>query len=96
MRNLFRQALEWEVSHDAAKKAVRRRTDELYRDRSTYRRIVVTLYPAGFIGLRLEKCRREETLSMRAAYETAVQTRVMRERAQRRNGKPCLARRGRL
>jgi hypothetical protein len=33
---------------------------------------------------------------MRAAYETAVQTRVMRERAQRRNGKPCPAKRGRL
>ena len=73
-----------------------RRSEDLYRDRSTYRRIVVTLHPAGFIGLRLEKSRREETLSMRAAYETAVQTRVMRERAQRRNGKTCLAKRGRL
>ena len=58
-----------------------RRSEELYRDRSQYGRIIVTLYPAGFIGLRLEKCRREETLSMRAAYEIAVQTRVMRERA---------------
>ena len=40
--------------------------------------------------IRKRKCarrvgvRRDETLSMRAAYETAVQTRVMRERAQRR------------
>jgi hypothetical protein len=47
------------------KKAVTRRSDELYRG-SKRRRIVVTLYPAGFIGLRLEKCRREETLSIRA------------------------------
>ena len=78
------------------KKAVTRRSEELYRDRSTYRRIVVTLYPAGFIGLRLEKCRHEETLSMRAAYETAVQTRVSRERTQCRNGTPRLAKRGRL
>jgi hypothetical protein len=78
------------------KKAVRRRSEELMRDRSRYRRIVVTLYPAGFIGLRLEKCRREETLSIRGAYETAVQTRVMRERAERRRGKPCLVKRGRL
>jgi hypothetical protein len=53
-------------------------------DRSKYRRIVVTLYPAGFIGLRLEKCRREETLSIRGAYETAVHTRVMHELAARR------------
>lgn len=78
------------------KKAVTRRSDELYRDGSKRRRIVVTLYPAGFIGLRLEKCRREETLSIRAAYETAVLTRVMRKYAERRKGKPCLAKRGRL
>lgn len=75
------------------KKAVTRRSEELYRDRSRYRRIVVTLYPAGFIGLRLEKCRHEETLSMRAAYETAVKTRVMRERAERHKNRACLARR---
>ncbi len=66
------------------------------RDLSKYRRIVVTLHPAGYIGLRLEKCRREETLSIRAAYETAVQTRVMRERADRCKGKPCLVKRGRI
>ena len=78
------------------KKAVRRRSEALYRDRSKFRRIVVTLYPAGFIGLRLEKCRHEETLSIRAAFETAVKTRVMRRQAERRKGKPCLARRGRL
>ena len=29
------------------KKAVTRRSEELYRDRSKFRRIVVTLYPAG-------------------------------------------------
>jgi len=78
------------------KKAVTRRSEELMRDRSKYRRIVVTLYPAGFIGLRLEKCRREETLSIRGAYETTVQTRVMREHAGRRQGKPCRVKRGRL
>ena len=66
------------------------------RDRSKFRRIVGTPHPAGFIALRLERCRHEETLSLRAAYETAVQTRVMRERAERRKGEPCLARRGRL
>jgi hypothetical protein len=78
------------------KKAVTRRSEERMRDHSKFRRIVVTLHPAGFIGLRLEKCRHEETLSLCAAYETAVQTRVMRERAERRKGKPCLAKRGRL
>jgi hypothetical protein len=78
------------------KKAVPRRSEELMRDRSKFCRIIVTLHPAGFIGLRLEKCRHEETLSIRAAYETAVQTRVRRKQADRRKGKPCLAKRGRL
>ena len=78
------------------KKAVTRRSEELMRDRSKFRRIIVTLYPAGFIGLRLEKCRRQETLSMRGAYEAAVQTRVTRERAERQKGKTCLMERGRL
>ena len=73
-----------------------RRSEEVYRDRSTFRRIVVTLHPAGYIGLRLEKCRHEETLSIRAAYETAVKTRVMHERTKRYKNKPCLAKRGRL
>jgi hypothetical protein len=78
------------------KKSVTRRSEEFYRDRSRYRRIIVTLYPSGFIGLRLEKCRHEETLSIRAAYETAVQTRVMRQRAERSKDKPRLAKRDRL
>ena len=78
------------------KKAVTRRSEERMRDRSKFRRIIVTLHPAGFIGLRLEKCRHEETLSIRAAYETAVLTHVMREHAARHKGKPCLAKRSRL
>jgi len=78
------------------KKPVTRRSNELYRNRSKFRRIVVTLHPAGYLGQRLEKCRREETLSLRAAYETAVQTGVMRQRTEGRKGKPCFARRRRL
>jgi hypothetical protein len=78
------------------RKAVGRRSEERYRDRSKYRRIVVTLYPAGYIGLRLEKCRQEETLSIRAAYETAVASRVMHSRAERGKRKTRLVTRGRL
>jgi len=62
----------------------------------SFKQIVRRPYPAGFIGLRLEKCRYEETLSIRAAYETAVRTRVMRRQTERRKGKPCLAKRGRV
>jgi hypothetical protein len=62
---------------------VTRRSSETYRDRSRMRRIVITLYPAGVIGLRLEKTRQEETLSLTAAYEMAVRARVAFERAQK-------------
>jgi hypothetical protein len=60
-----------------------RRSAETYRDRSKLRRIVVTLYPSGVIGLRLEKTRQEETLPLPVAYEMAVRARVAFERAQR-------------
>jgi hypothetical protein len=62
---------------------VTRRSSETYRDRSKLRRIVVTLYPSGIIGLRLEKTRTEETLPLCVAYETAVRARVAYERAQK-------------
>jgi hypothetical protein len=62
---------------------VTRRSSETYRDRSKLRRIVITLYPSGVIGLRLEKTRTEETLPLTAAYEMAVRARVAFERAQK-------------
>lgn len=78
------------------KSRVTRRSEELIRDRSKYRRIIVSLHPGGFIGLRLEKCRKEETISIRAAYECAVQSRVRFERAQKAKGKKFLAHRGKV
>lgn len=65
------------------RKPVKRRSSELKRDRGRMRRIVVTLYPAGYIGLRLEKTRREETLPLIAAYDVAVKMRVALERVKR-------------
>jgi len=62
---------------------ITRRSHETYRDRSKLRRIVVTLYPTGVIGLRLERTRAEETLSLPLAYETAVRARVAYERARK-------------
>ncbi|MFZ1104125.1 MAG: hypothetical protein WAN86_15000 [Hyphomicrobiaceae bacterium] len=59
------------------------RSSETWRDRSRMRRIVITLYPTGVIGLRLEKTRTEETLPLRLACETAVRARVAFERAQK-------------
>jgi hypothetical protein len=43
-------------------KPVKRKSHETVRERSKLKRIIVTIYPAGFIGLRLEKNRTEERL----------------------------------
>lgn len=64
-------------------KPVRRRSADYKRDGGKLRRVVVTLYPAGYIGLRLERTRREETLPITAAFDAAVKMRVAYERAQR-------------
>lgn len=47
------------------------------------RRLVVTLYPGDLIGLRHERCRAEEVLSLAGVYDFAVRMRVERERWQR-------------
>jgi hypothetical protein len=62
---------------------VRRKSHTTVRDASVRRRIVVTLYPSGVIGLRPEKTRREEALDIEAAYSIAVKSRVAREKAGR-------------
>ena len=69
------------------RRPVKRRSAASVRDRGKQRRIVVTLYPAGFIGMRLEGTRRdrEETLTIEAAYQLAIMGRLERTRAARRN-----------
>jgi len=65
------------------RKRISRRSGETIRDRGKFRRVVVTLYPSGVIGLRLERCRREEVLSIRAAWEHATKLRVASEQRDR-------------
>lgn len=64
----------------------RRRSESMVRD-AGLRRIVVTLYPSGLLGLRPERRRREETLDAAAAWQFAVRTRVAAERAAKRKSK---------
>lgn len=68
------------------KKPVTRRSHVLVRERGL-RRLVVTLYPAGYIGLRASGCRTEETLDIAAAYSIAVKSRVIRQRAEKKAAK---------
>ena len=76
-------------------KPIKRRTDATVRDGGKARRIVVTLYPGNTIGLRQEKTRREELISIEAAYSLAVKMRVAKEQAEKRKGgKRTMRRRG--
>lgn len=65
-------------------KPVRRRTDSTIRDAGKPRRIVITLYPGDTLGLRPEKTRREEFISLTTVYEYAIKPRVRKEQAERR------------
>ena len=65
----------------ALTKKVIRRTDEYVREAGKFRRLVVTLYPSGMIGLRPEKTRREELYPLSRIYFAAVRDRVTREKA---------------
>jgi hypothetical protein len=65
-------------------KPVKRRTNEVRRDRGKLRAVIVTLYPAGHIGLRLQGTRHEETIPIEAVYERAVKMRLAFEQAERR------------
>jgi hypothetical protein len=66
------------------RKPVRRRAAQCVRDAGHWREIVVTLYPSGLIGLRPAGTRREETLSIEAAYYGALKSRVLMEQIARR------------
>lgn len=61
---------------------VTRRSDESkVRDCGQLRRLVITLYPDGMIGLRPERTRREEIIPLDAVYDLAVKARVRAEKA---------------
>lgn len=67
----------------ALNRPISRRSLDSVRDGARRRRLVVTLYPAGMIGIRPERTRREETLSLEAVFHTAVKARVAAEKAAR-------------
>jgi hypothetical protein len=70
------------------KKPVSRRLDsELVRDAGKMRRIVVTVYPSGLVGLRPEKTRREELLPASLLWELGVKRRVEAERREKRQNR---------
>lgn len=67
----------------ALTKTVTRRSESVVRDGTKRRRLVVSIHPGGFIGMRLEKTRREETIDFESVWSMAVKMRVAHEKAQR-------------
>jgi hypothetical protein len=68
-------------------KPVKRRTASVVRDQGKLRRICITLYPGGVLGLRPERTRREELISLEAAWSQAVKMRLAKERAEKQAAK---------
>jgi hypothetical protein len=62
------------------RKAIPRRVQGMVRDGGRLRRLVVTVYPNGTIGLRPERTRREELVSAGGIWQRAVKDRVLAER----------------
>lgn len=59
--------------------SITRRSEATIRDGGRSRRIVITLYPSNVIGLRPEKTRREELITVEAAWSIAIKWRVAKE-----------------
>lgn len=68
-------------------KPVTRRSEVTKRSAGKLLRIVVTMYPDGYLGLRLERSRKEETIALAAVYDIAVKQRVAWERSQKAKAK---------
>ena len=70
-------------------KAVRRVSlNDQVRDRSKYRPLIVTIYPGspkdgGYIGIRMQGTRREETILLDTVYYQAIRGRVFREKMEK-------------
>lgn len=61
-------------------KPVTRRSEVTKRSAGKLLRICITLYPDGYLGLRLERSRKEETIDLAAVFDIAVKQRVAYER----------------
>ncbi len=64
-------------------KPVKRKSHNRQWSGGKARRVIVTLYPAGFIGFRLEGTRTEETLPIAATYSFAVRCRLAHQRMEK-------------
>ena len=64
-------------------KPVVRKTNSTVRDRGVVRNLVVTIFPNGTVGLRPERTRQTEIVTLDSIYALAIKQRVVRERAEK-------------
>lgn len=76
------------------KKALKRKTNESYRNGSKARKLIITLHTTDVIGIREEGCRGEEFLSIQGAYQYAIRNRLARERLDKGKAKALKKKRG--
>ena len=75
-------------------KPVKRVSDAMVRDAGKLKRLVVTLYPNQTIGVRPERTRREEIVTIAAVYSLAVKQRVALQQSAKRAAKAAKRRIG--
>lgn len=68
-------------------KPVIRKTNSAVRDRGKIRNLVVTIFPNGTIGLRPERTRQLEVVTLESVYSLAIKQRVAREHAEKKKVK---------
>ena len=66
---------------------VTRKTDSTVRDRGKVRNLIVTLFPNNTMGLRPERTRQIEIVTLDSVYSLAVKQRVAKERAEKKQAK---------
>lgn len=64
---------------------VRRRTSQPYSHRG--KKLIITLYPGDVVGIREERCRKEETAPIGRIYQQMIVWRLETERRERRGSK---------
>jgi hypothetical protein len=70
-------------------KTVKRLSGALVRDRSKFRKLIVSLHPGDFIGLRMQGCRQLETFPMThfIASRSKLVLRERKPKTKRREGR---------
>lgn len=73
------------MATDLKKPVTRVSKNDMIRDKSKYRPLIVTIYPGSpkdgaYIGIRMQGTRKQETILLDTIYHQAIRGRVFREK----------------